>query len=103
VPAAGLASPPKFSRPPIQHPRRSCASDRSHRKRGCVPASRNIGLADNKNSKPLDSIEANINQLFLKTGRPGGYMADDGGSERIQTAPLAMTPLRFANPSPPSG
>jgi hypothetical protein len=46
-------------------------------------ASGNIRLADEKNSKRLDGIEASVNELYKRTGRPGGY-ADLSDTDETQ-------------------
>jgi hypothetical protein len=49
-------------------------------------ASRNIEVLDSKHKKRLDSIEASVNELYKRTGRPGFMAADDDGVAERKSA-----------------
>ena len=45
-------------------------------------ASRNLEAGDARNAKRLDGIEARVNELFKRTGRPGAEWSSDLTDER---------------------
>jgi HK97 family phage major capsid protein len=53
-------------------------------------ASRNIEAGDARNAKRLDSIEQSVNELFKRTGRPGGYTDFSDTDERKDAAAMVI-------------
>lgn len=51
--------------------------------------SQNIEQGDNKFGRRLDQIEKSINELFLKTGRPGGFGGSRDDDERADAAEMS--------------
>jgi hypothetical protein len=53
-------------------------------------ASENIKSADDANRHRLDGIEASVNELFKRTGRPGGYADHNDSDERKDAADMVI-------------